>query len=651
MPNQLQSAAELAMAKMPYSMARLPMPRIESAPSGSNAKMRAGVEEGNATSPIYVGDSKNWSNPDYTPQLLRHEMTHQVQNNWPQKIQDALPAGNTSDPYNYGGTAGLKKIGGDPTKMSREQSAAAQQYMQAQNQSGAKLDPIYDTFDQKFSAVPLSVMQPTDPNQPGINTMPRDPGLPTGVAGMKRLLHAEKIIPVDPTSLWKPVADDTSAWKPVEETHAAPEPTMLQKFGTAADNFGQGIGKSVTGAVTNTSELLHKLPFGIGEKLIPEGGLQTMHAYTDPVGTAQKVGRGVGDAAQFLIPGLGEESAGEKAAELLPDAAKYAAPLARIGTQALGSGVVNKAQGGNFSTGAIAGGVGSGAGQAMEAIAPIIAESALNVTGANRMYGRTVGRAVLDDTHGIKPSVIEDSARAKMSELKPQVEQIAADAGQNGARGSLTPAVDSVSQKIAGHTNNRAVNSASELTPLQSFLERDAVTGLPLAKSQSPTGLLRIKRGLDSDFIGNWNPTRNTNNELDAAKSAYGKVANEFHTAAPGTRQLDQRISSLIPVAERANRTTLGAGMVQNALNRFRTPTGAMVGMLGGGEAGYHEHGVPGAFVGAAMGAALPALIGSPEAQMFMARTANGMLPRLAVPMAVGGALQLKRGLEEKPNK
>lgn len=100
-------------------------------------------------------------------------------------------------------------------------------------------------------------------------------------------------------------------------------------------------------------------------------------------------------------------------------------------------------------------------------------------------------------------------------------------------------------------------------------------------------------------------------------------------------------------MAERANRTALNAGMVQNTLNRFRTPTGALVGMLGGAGAGYEERGVPGALSGAVVGAALPALVGSPEMQMIIARSANGFFPKLAVPLAVGGALQLKPGLNK----
>lgn len=154
----------------------------------SGAPAIASVRQGDGLSPITVHDRDTWNNPGYTPQLLRHEMSHDVQNNWPQKIQDALPKINPSDPYSYGGVAGLKKIGGDPMKLSVEQQGSIEQQMAAMQQRGEKIDPIYDVFDRKFGAIPLSVMEPTDPNQKGINTTPRTPGLPsTPVWGTEQL--------------------------------------------------------------------------------------------------------------------------------------------------------------------------------------------------------------------------------------------------------------------------------------------------------------------------------------------------------------------------------------------------------------------------------------------------------------------------------
>lgn len=285
---------------------------------------------------------------------------------------------------------------------------------------------------------------------------------------------------------------------------------------------------------------------------------------------------------------------------------------------------------------------GSAIGEGLKAAAPLIAESALGVRGADKMYGRTVGNAIMEDTGGVRPLTIEESARGKIGELKPQLEQAAADADATGARGSLLPARQGVEEAIQKNLTNRATKTAGELEPLQMHLATDAVTGLPLAKDQTPTGLLQLKRGLDSDFIRNWSPLTGSRPALGQARQAYGNLADEFHAAAPGTQELDHRISSLIPVANRAEITSRAPGVIESTLNRFKVPTGALTGAVGGGAAGYHEGGLPGAVAGAGMGALLPSVIGSPTTQMVVARGLYDGVPKL-IPAATGVALQLNR--------
>ena len=353
-------------------------------------------------------------------------------------------------------------------------------------------------------------------------------------------------------------------------------------------------------------------------------------------GTAQAIGKGIGNAAQFLIPGAGEEVAGAKLASFAPKLGEMAAPIARMGVQTLGSGLVNKAQGGDFSTGAAGGAIGAGAGEAMRAAAPALAETALRVRGNDRLFGRTVGRAILDDTSGVRPETVADSARSTLSQITPELEARAAAAGAGGARGSLVPAREGVSSTIGNHLTNRAVDSAAELNPLKSRMATDAVTGLPLAENQSPTGLLNMKRGLNSDIISNWTPEQKPGLRA-SARQAYGAINNEFHNAVPGAAELDQRTSSLIPVAKRAEGVSNNAGVVQRTAGRLMAHTGAAT--LGGlgAAGGYKEGGIPGAIAGGLTGIVAPELISSPTAQMIAARTMNN--PRLIVP-AVGGALQ-----------
>lgn len=183
MANPLQKAADIASANLPYVFTRLGTPTIVAAAPGTSpypgtAPPIASVQEGNPVSSIYVENADDWTNPAYTPQLLRHEDAHRVINNWPQKLQNAMPPINKNDPYGYGGTSGLQAIGGDPLKLSQEQNGILQQQIQAMKQRKEPLPSIYRTYERKFQEVPLSVMQPTDPNGTTVNTLPRDPGLP-----------------------------------------------------------------------------------------------------------------------------------------------------------------------------------------------------------------------------------------------------------------------------------------------------------------------------------------------------------------------------------------------------------------------------------------------------------------------------------------
>lgn len=276
-------------------------------------------------------------------------------------------------------------------------------------------------------------------------------------------------------------------------------------------------------------------------------------------------------------------------------------------------------------------------------MAPAFAESAMGVTGNDKMYGRTLGRAMLDDTRGIRPETVERTARETIAKLKPEVEKIAIDAGNAGRTGSMLPARDVVSKKIGSHITNSAVKSADELKDVNGFLRTDAVSGKAIPDDISPIQLLRYKRGLDADYIGNWNPMKGSKNELSTARDAYGKLAEEFHAAAPGTKELDQRMSSLIPVAERADRMSRTPGMLESTLHRFRTPTGALVGAGAGATEGYREHGVGGAVTGAALGAIAPSVIGNPATQMLFARSANQFFPNLVRPLVAGGINQATR--------
>jgi hypothetical protein len=119
----------------------------------------------------------------------------------------------------------------------------------------------------------------------------------------------------------------------------------------------------------------------------------------------------------------------------------------------------------------------------------------------------------------------------------------------------------------------------------------------------------------------------------------------ELDRTVPGALGLNQRISSLIPVAQRAESVSRNAPTLQRAAQRFGAHTGALTLGAAGAYEGKREGGIPGAIAGGLTGVLAPELIASPEGQIALARTlykANGLKPLVA------GALAGKRTYDQE---
>ena len=156
--------------------------------------------------------------------------------------------------------------------------------------------------------------------------------------------------------------------------------------------------------------------YGLSTLIVPDKNEEQNRHVFDPSNPIQEVGRQAEQTGEFLVPGLGEEAATERAGKL--------APLARIGYNSLTSGLLNKAQGGDFTTGAVAGGVGSGIAEGGKAVAPALAEGAMGIRKLDRAYGRRPGLAILDETRGFRPETVAASADERLGELTPQLESM-----------------------------------------------------------------------------------------------------------------------------------------------------------------------------------------------------------------------------------
>lgn len=498
----------------------------------------------------------------------------------------------------------------------------------------------------------------------------------------------------------------------------------------------------------------------------------------------QSAGKGIEQAAEFLIPGLGEEAAGAKLAELVPGLGRAAAPLGRIAVSTLGGGAVNSLQGGAFGTGAAMGGIAGGVGEGLKALAPAVAESAMGVRKLDRAYGKTPGRAILDETTGFSPTAVAQSAQDRLDELNPELERIAARAsarpnniagllsaptqeiplgtpfvpkmpgeilpaepfpvenvaqtrvirnGQGqilprsermtafpnekgvmaparnpyngrmlpqkienlpftreafmagdgeelppvidqrigpgvllrraeGGTGPIPTVIPNTSASLAGARGvvNSAIGKATarnagkevgQLRPLSDFLTQRFDTGAPIPANVTPSELLNLRRGFADEFVHNWNPEVMPG-VTGTARNAYHALTDELHNVVPETRPLDARISSLIPVAKRAESRALNAPLAQRLAGRLAAHTGALTGTIGGGLFGYERGGVGGALKGAAAGMLIPEVLANPSFEMGIARGFNSpALRRGLLPLAVGGSLQATRSDRDKTNK
>jgi hypothetical protein len=203
---------------------------------------------------------------------------------------------------------------------------------------------------------------------------------------------------------------------------------------------------------------------------------------------------------------------------------------------------------------------------------------------------------------------------------------------------SLRPARSIINTSADTALRQNAAALHGQLTDMGDTLSRHFDTGAEIPENVTPRQLLDLKRGFNDQHL-TWNPETHKS-ALSTGRQAYNALDQELDRTVPESAGLNQRISSLIPVAQRAESISRGAPTLQRAAQRFGAHTGALT--LGGigGYQGYREGGVPGAIAGGLTGVLAPELIASPEGQMTLARTlnkANGLRP------LVGGALQLDR--------
>lgn len=446
--------------------------------------------------------------------------------------------------------------------------------------------------------------------------------------------------------------------QPVNDPYAsiAAPVAPKQSWGDILADVGKGVAKGALHTVSAaddwaTAHLPSVMTTPIGQTPSHANSVaatQYAQNLSTPMNTSQKVGKGIEQAAEFMIPGGAEDSIGRAIATKYPSLAATGAKLIASGSpelsaagkivmQALSAGTVNAAQGGSFAGGAAGGAIGGAVGQTAKALAPTIAEIAMGSRAADRSLGKTPGIAILNETTGVNPGTIAQQAVDKSAGYTNALE--------TNARGSnipvnLQPARDVAESfgKTAAKQNN--ATNIKEISQLGAQLDARGSNAIPQFVSADEG--LGLRRGVDA-LMDSWNP----NNKRALSDSAVSKVRQamnqELSKSVPDFDALNLKISNLIPVAARAGATDLNAGVAQKVLGRLAAPTGALLPAGLGAEEGYRHGGVAGGAAGLAAGLIIPHVLTSPTALMIGARAANSAGAGLASTAAAGAGLQATR--------
>ena len=443
-----------------------------------------------------------------------------------------------------------------------------------------------------------------------------------------------------------------------EEQSGDPNLTSrLSQVGQAGKEALQGVGAGALHSVQGISGLINKIPI-VGEKLAPAEGVKAMTPLaTPPSSIPGAVGYGGEQLGEMLAPGAGEEVAAGKLAKAIPIAGKYAEPIARGITSAGFTGLINKIQGGDFTTGALAGAGGETAAAAGKALAPRMAETALRVTAPIRGKNPDFGKTVLEETKGIRPATIAQEAGDKAHTLTGEMEQGVHAATASGAGGSTSPAQQALSDFQAKTPRNASeladkLNELGEKLAFRGEPGGAAAAGAkkvpgPARINYSPDELLELKRGIGKT-IDSWPPEWKQSGDVQRAKKAlYGSLDSELDRIVPGNQQVNDRIHKLIPIQDRAQEVAAHAPISQQIAERVARPTGALIGGIAGEEAGRRQYGTPGAIVGAGLGLAAPSILSSPATEMLAARALRSGFPARVIPKSI---LEMARRAQPEDN-
>lgn len=249
-----------------------------------------------------------------------------------------------------------------------------------------------------------------------------------------------------------------------------------------------------------------------------------------PTNTAQKIGKGVEQVAEFAVPG----AAGLKVAKV-PGLVNLAA---RVGTEALGAGATTLAQTGDLQQakdGAMISGAFPVAGKALDSVKNSklggkLINSLIKTKQNDLAFGKNPGKTVAE--LGITGNTLEGLIKNigdKKKEIGTQIGTILNGATAQGVKLSLKDSFGALDEAIA-HAKKAELSNAPLITKLEN-LKTDLTKGKNL-DNLSPDDAFKMKQNVAelTKFTGNPSDDKAANSAL---MNVYGKIKDAINTAIP----------------------------------------------------------------------------------------------------------------------
>jgi hypothetical protein len=325
---------------------------------------------------------------------------------------------------------------------------------------------------------------------------------------------------------------------------------------------------------------------------------------TDPVGVAADISAVAGG-----IGGLAKGGAAVADAANLGRVASGASKLADVAGTV--SDVTNPMNAVTKPIGAIAKATGKG-----------VVRSALpGLGGKAERYGASPATSVLENTSGLTPEAVKQSALAHISNLKQKLDTLTQQAAAAGNEMDLAPARKVILNEMQTVAKNNGLTDdlkpmLDQLTKAKpGFAGSQSITG-DINPMQPPDVGLGMKRQFGKDFTKFDAAVPMRSEARNLGNKAYHQLSTEFNKAVPGAEPVNQALQSASPIPDAAQRAQELASPTQNAINRVTRPTGGLIPTMIGGAAGGP--------IGAAAVLGAQEALSSPTVKMGIAREAYG---------------------------